>query len=66
MHQVARSSVFLSGMGGLGVEIGESVALCHVKKSSLKVHCCVEFPCHYALQSTSLPCVFHAFTLHIN
>ena len=27
MQQMARSSVFLSGMGGLGVEIGELVCV---------------------------------------
>ena len=31
MQQMARSSVFLSGMGGLGVEIGELVCVCVVE-----------------------------------
>uniref|UniRef100_A0A665WSR6 Ubiquitin-like modifier-activating enzyme 6 n=1 Tax=Echeneis naucrates TaxID=173247 RepID=A0A665WSR6_ECHNA len=35
MHQMAQSSVFLSGMGGLGIEIGKNIALAGVKAVTL-------------------------------
>lgn len=33
MHKIAKSSVFVSGLGGLGVEIGESSILQHPKRA---------------------------------
>uniref|UniRef100_A0A8C2W878 Ubiquitin-like modifier-activating enzyme 6 n=1 Tax=Cyclopterus lumpus TaxID=8103 RepID=A0A8C2W878_CYCLU len=35
MHQMAQSSVFLSGMGGLGIEIAKNIVLAGVKAVSL-------------------------------
>ncbi|KAM6942155.1 ubiquitin-like modifier-activating enzyme 6 isoform 1-T2 [Lycodopsis pacificus] len=35
MHQMARSSVFLSGMGGLGIEIAKNIVLAGVKAVTL-------------------------------
>ena len=31
MHQMARSTVFISGMGGLGVEIGMYLSISYVQ-----------------------------------
>ncbi|XP_042372019.1 ubiquitin-like modifier-activating enzyme 6 [Plectropomus leopardus] len=35
MHQMAQSSVFLSGMGGLGIEIAKNIVLAGVKAVTL-------------------------------